>query len=63
MSPGKVVVLAVLVGIGFWMALVAAILADDWPGWVLNLGAELMGAGATYLILNQLIGSWQRRKS
>ena len=63
MSPVKVVVLAGLLGIGFWLTLVATIWADDLPGLVLNLGTELMGAGATYLILNQLIGSWQRRES
>lgn len=63
MSPVKVVVLAVLVGIGFWMALVAAILADDLLGGVLNLGTELMGAGAIYLILNQFIESRERRET
>jgi len=63
MSPVKVVVLAVLVGIGFWMVLVSACLADDWLGGVLNLGTELMGAGLIYLILHQFIGSRERREA
>jgi len=63
MSPVKVVVLAVLVGIGFWMALVAASLADDCPGLFLNLGTELMGGVAIYFILDHVIGSRERRET
>jgi len=33
MSPVKVVVLAGLLGIGFWMTLVATIWAEDLHGW------------------------------
>jgi len=63
MSPVKLVMLAILVGIGFWMALVATIWAEDLPGLVLNLGTEIMGAVAIYLILDQFIGSRERREA
>ena len=63
MFPVKIVVLAVLVGGGFWLALVAAILSHDWPGLLLNLGTEIMGAVAIYLILNQFIEGRERREA
>lgn len=63
MSPVKVVVLAALVGIGFWMALVSACLAADWTGLVLNLGTEIMGAGLIYLVFDWFIGGRERREA
>jgi len=66
MSPVKLVVLAILVGIGFWAlmaSMVAASLADDWLGWVMNLGTEIVGAVAIYLILDQIIGGRERREA
>ena len=63
MSPGKLVVLAVLVGIGFWIALVAAILSEEWPGLFLNLGTEIMGAGLIYLVFDWFIGGRERREA
>ncbi len=63
MSLEKVVVLAVLVGVGLCISLVAANLTDDWPGWGLNLGTELMGAGVIYFVLDQFIQSRERREA
>lgn len=63
MSPVKVVVLAGLLGIGFWMTLVATIWADDLPGLVLNLGTEVIGAGLIYLVFDWLIGGRERREA
>lgn len=63
MSPVKLVVLAILVGIGFWMALVSACLAADWTGLVLNLGTEIMGAGLIYLVFDWFIGGRERREA
>jgi len=56
-------VLAVLFSVGLGMALVFACLADDWPGLFLNLGTEIMGAVPIYLILDRLIGNWDRREA
>jgi len=58
----NLVVLAILVGLGFW-ALVAASLADDWLGLFLNLSTEIMGGLGIYLILNRFIGGWEKREA
>jgi hypothetical protein len=42
-------------------ALLGAFLGNDWPGIWLNLGTELIGAGLTFLLIDQLLRRRERQ--
>jgi uncharacterized protein YjbI with pentapeptide repeats len=54
-------IVAVLLVVGLLAALLGAFLGDDWPGIWLNLGTELIGAGLTFLLIDQLLRRRERQ--
>lgn len=57
-----VVVLAVLALPGLAVALLAAVRGDDWWGFWLNLGTELVGAVLVYILLQLFLGRESRKR-
>lgn len=57
-----VVVLAVLAVPGLAVALLAAVRGDDWWGFWLNLGTELIGAVLVYILLQLFLGRESRKR-
>jgi uncharacterized protein YjbI with pentapeptide repeats len=56
------IVAALLVG-GLLAAIFGAALGNDWDGIWLNLGTELMGAGLTFLLVDQLLRQRERQEA
>jgi hypothetical protein len=54
------IIVALLV-VGLLAALLGAFLGNDWPGIWLNLGTELIGAGLTFLLIDQLLRRRERQ--
>jgi len=56
-------VLAVLVVVAVVLSLLGGLWTEDWGGVVVNLGTELVGAVATYGLLEVFLGSRERREA
>ena len=58
-------VLAVLLAVAAAFVLVATLVGDEtqtWQAFVLNLGTEMAGAVVTYVLLQRVIGGWERKQ-
>jgi hypothetical protein len=59
----RVVVLLILIVMGLVSSLGTAWRTGDWEGLFLNLGTEMLGAVATYVLLELFIGGGERREA
>jgi len=59
----RVVVLLILIVVGLVSSLGTAWRTGDWEGLFLNLGTEMLGAVATYVLLELFIGGRERREA
>jgi hypothetical protein len=59
----RVGVLLILIVVGLASSLGTAWRTGDWEGLFLNLGTEMLGAVATYLLLELFIGGRERARS
>jgi hypothetical protein len=59
----RVVVLLILIVMGLVSSLGTAWRTGDWEGLFLNLGTEMLGAVATYVLLELFIGGRERREA
>jgi uncharacterized protein YjbI with pentapeptide repeats len=58
-----IAVLSTLLVAGLALSLIAAWRSDDWWGFALNFGTELVGAVVVYYLLDQFIGRRERTES
>lgn len=54
-------IVAALLVVGLVTALTGIALSGDWTSILLNLGSELIGAGITFLLIDQLLGQRERQ--
>lgn len=54
-------IVAALLVVGLVVALAGIALSGDWTSILLNLGSELIGAGITFLLIDQLLGQRERQ--